>query len=122
LFIYVVTPIVGLLAYWALLRKMRNVNVVSPPEIPFFILFFTLGGCLTVLLTVWFWEWSGLASLGVFYLIFIAPALTAFFSWRLRVDRTRSKFHAWAFYLSVAYTCLIVVGVPLAVGIRFRMN
>jgi hypothetical protein len=34
---------------------------------------YTLGGCLTVLLTAWFWEWSGLAALGMLYLIFIAP-------------------------------------------------
>jgi hypothetical protein len=46
--------------------------VVSPPAVPFFVLFFTLGGWLLVLLTAWFWEWSGLASLGMLYLIFIA--------------------------------------------------
>jgi hypothetical protein len=70
--------------------------------------------CLTVLLTAWFWEWSGLAALGMLYLIFIAPALTAWLAWQLRVQRTLSKFHACAFYICVAYTCLIVIGVPWA--------
>jgi hypothetical protein len=56
--------------------------VVSPPVVPFFVLFFTLGGWLLVLLTAWFSEWSGLASLGMSYLIFIAPVLTAVLSWR----------------------------------------
>src|ERR1700759_956757 len=93
---------------------MRSARVVSPPDIPFFILFFTLGGFLTVLLTVGFWEWSGLASLGVAYLIFVAPVLTAFLSWLLRVQRSLSKFHACAFYVSIAYTFLIVLGVPWA--------
>ena len=114
LLIYVLTPIVGLSAYLVLLKRMRSANVISPPDVPFFILFFTLGGCLTVLLTAWFWEWSGLASLGVLYLIFIAPALTAWLAWRLRVQRALSKFHACAFYICVAYTCLIVIGVPWA--------
>jgi hypothetical protein len=59
LLIYVLTPIVGLSAYLVLLQRMKSANVVSPPNVPFFILFFTLGGCLTVLLTAWFWEWSG---------------------------------------------------------------
>jgi hypothetical protein len=122
LLIYVLTPILGVLVFLALVHKMRSAMVVSPPIIPFFILFFTLGGCLTVLLTAWFWEWSGLASLGMVYLIFIAPVLTAFMSWRLRIQRTLSRFHACAFYLGMAYTCLIAIGVPLAFATHFGMS
>jgi hypothetical protein len=114
LLIYVFTPILGVGVFWALIHKMRSAMVVSPPVVPYFILFFTLGGWLTVLLTVWFWEWSGMASLGMLYLILVAPILTAFMSWRLRLQRTLSRFHAWAFYLSMACTCLVVVGVPVA--------
>jgi hypothetical protein len=33
--IYVFTPILGLLTYWALVRKMRTSMVVSPPAVPF---------------------------------------------------------------------------------------
>ena len=88
--------------------------VVSPPIIPYVILFFTLGGWLTVLLTVCFWEWSGLASLGMLYLILVAPLLTAFMSWHLRLERRLSRFHAWAFYLSMASTFLVVIAVPVA--------
>jgi hypothetical protein len=54
LLIYVLTPILGVLVFLALVHKMRSAMIVSPPIIPFFILFFTLGGCLTVLLTAWF--------------------------------------------------------------------
>lgn len=113
--IYVLTPIMGLLAFWALIRKMRSEGVVSPPEIHFLVLFFTLGGWLLVLLTAWFWEWSGLASIGVLYLIFIAPALTAVMAWQLRSNRTLSNFHKYAFFLSGAYTCVVALGVPLAI-------
>ena len=104
----------GVGLFWALVLKMRNARLVSSPVVPFFILFFTLGGWLTVLLTVWFWEWSGMASLGMLYLVLVAPVLTAFMSWRLRHQRSLSGFHAWAFYLSMACTCLVVVGVPVA--------
>jgi hypothetical protein len=114
LLIYVLTPILGVGVFWALIHKMRSAMVVSPPVVPYFILFFTLGGWLTVLLTVWFWEWSGMASLGMLYLILVAPILTAFMSWRLRIQRKLSRFHAWAFYLSTACTCVVVVGVPVS--------
>jgi hypothetical protein len=108
-------PIIGLLSFWALIRKMRSEDVVSPPVIPFFILFFTFGGWLQVLLTAWLWEWSGLASIGMLYLIFIAPVITAVMSWRLRSTRALSAFHRWAFFVNGAYTCVIVIGVPVAI-------
>jgi hypothetical protein len=75
-----------------------------------------------VLLTVWFWEWSGMASLGMLYLILIAPVLTAVMSWKLRHQRALSRFHAWAFYLCMACTCLVVVGVPVAYVTLFGMR
>jgi len=123
--IYILMPIIGLLAFWALIRKMRSEGVVSPPEIPFFILFFTFGGWLQVLLTAWLWEWSGLASMGMLYLIFIAPVITAVMSWRLRSTLGLSAFHRWAFFVNGAYTCAIVIGVPVAIytqlGLRLHL-
>jgi hypothetical protein len=112
--IYVLTSILGLLVYFALIRTMRSTKVVSAPELPFFILFFTSGGWLLVLLTVWFWEWSGLASIGMLYLILIAPVLTALMAWRLRSYHTLSGFHRCACFVSGAYTCAIAFGVPVA--------
>jgi hypothetical protein len=117
--IYIVMPLLGLLAYAMLLRKMRSARIVLPPTIPFFILFFTLGGWLLVLLTVWIWEWSGMASIGMIYLILVAPVLTAVMFWKLRSQRTLSAFHRCAFVLSGAYTCLIIVAVPLALRSPF---
>jgi hypothetical protein len=114
-FIYILVPIIGVLAFWVLIRKMRSNGVVSPPEFPFFILFFTFGGWLEVLLTAWLWEWSGLASIGMLYLILIAPVITAVMSWRLRSTLSVSAFHRWAFFVSGAYTCVVVLGVPAAI-------
>lgn len=114
--IYVVMPIIGISAFWLLIRRMRREGVVAPPEVAFFILFFTVGGWLQVLLTAWFWEWSGLASIGMVYLVFIAPVLTAVMFWRLRSSRALSVFHRCAFFVSGAYTCIIAVGLPLAIA------
>lgn len=93
-------------------------GVVAPPVIPFLVLFFTLGGWLQVLLTAQFWEWSGMASIGMLYLILIAPIVTAFMAWRLRHRRALSEFHRYAFLMNGAYTCVIAVGLPLAIYSR----
>jgi hypothetical protein len=114
-FIYILVPITGALAFLALIRKMRSKGVVSPPEIPMFILFFTFGGWLEVLLTAWLWEWSGLASIGMLYLILIAPVITAVMSWQLRSTLKLSVFHRLAFYAGGTYSCVITIGVPVAI-------
>ncbi len=62
LLIYIVLTIVGLLAFWGLIRIMRGSGVASPPVLAYFVLFFTLGGWAQVLLTAAYWDWSGLAS------------------------------------------------------------
>jgi hypothetical protein len=85
--IYIVTPMLGLAAYAALIQKMKRMRIDSPPTVSFFILFFTFGGWLLVALTAWLWEWSGMASIGMLYLLFIAPVLTAAIFWRLRSQR-----------------------------------
>ena len=54
-----------------------------------------------------------MASIGMLYLLLIAPVLTAIVFWRLRSQRTLSGFHRCAFLLSGAYTCFVIVAVPL---------
>ena len=117
--IYIFLPALGLAAYLVLIWHMRRIGVVSPPTLAYFILFFTLGGWCQVLLTAWFWEWSGMASLGTFYLIFIAPFLTALMAWRLRFRRAASTFHTCAFLLCGLYSCLIAAGLPVAIYLRY---
>jgi hypothetical protein len=86
---------------------MRSASIRSPPVIPYFILFATFGGWLLVALTAYFWKWSGMASLGMIYLILVAPFLTAALAWKLRHQRALSVFHRCAFLGNAAYTCLI---------------
>jgi len=62
-----------------------------------------------VALTAIFWEWSGMASLGVFYLALIAPFVTAAAAWNLRRRRDLSVFHKSAFIAGTAYSAAIAL-------------
>jgi hypothetical protein len=99
-----VVPFLGVTAFVLLCRWMWRAQIESPPFFSFFILFATFGGWLMVLLTALFWEWSGMASLGVCFLAFVAPFVTAVLAWSLRQRRALSAFHKSAFYLSVGYS------------------
>jgi hypothetical protein len=102
-------PLLGLIAFVLLCRRMRQTNVESPPFFYFFILFATYGGWLMVLLTALFWEWSGMASLGVFYLVLIAPFVTGGIAFSLRRRSALSVFHRVAYISSMVYSGLMVV-------------
>ncbi len=66
--IYIILPFIGLVIFLRLRKKMENEKIMSPPILAYFIIFFNYGGLLTVVLTNYFLQWSGIASLGVFYL------------------------------------------------------
>ena len=99
-------PLLGVVAFVLLCRRMRRTHVPSPPFFSYFILFATYGGLLMVCLTSLFWRWSGLASLDMFFLVVLAPFLTTGIALGLRNRRTLSTFHRGAFIASIAYSCL----------------
>jgi len=103
LLIYVIVPIVGVIIYLILRRRMIFKSVIKPPIWEMFIIFFTYGGLLTLILTVFFWEWSGLSSLGVFYLIFLAPVAMFIVAYRQYKKRKTSIYNLWMFYLGALY-------------------
>jgi hypothetical protein len=105
----ILVPLLGLIAFVLLCRRMRETNVQSPPYFYFFILFASYGGWLMVLLTALFWEWSGMASLGVFYLQLIAPFVTGGIALSLRRRFALSIFHRTAYIASLVYSGLMVV-------------
>jgi hypothetical protein len=72
----------------------------------FAILFFTYGGWLLVLLTVSLWYWSGLALLGLIYLMVVAPIVLIGLAVYLRPRRTKSPFHRAAFAASAGYVII----------------
>jgi hypothetical protein len=101
--IHFVIPISGLLLYLRLRKRMLTTGIPDPPIIPFFILFASYGGWLLVILTLLFWYWSGMATLGLAYLMFIAPIVTLALAVRLYKQRNMSSFHFGAFVASVLY-------------------
>ncbi len=75
LFVHLLAPLLGLGAYARLCKKLREQGAPTVFLIELFLIFFCWGGLLMVILTSLFWQWSGMASLGCAFLLFIAPFL-----------------------------------------------
>lgn len=101
--IHLIIPGAGLFIYWILYKKIEKEQIYNPPIKELFLIFATYGGLLLVLLTSLFWMWSGAASLGVFYLVLVAPILMAIIAIRTKNNRNISRYHRWAFTASVLY-------------------
>ena len=101
--IHLVIPLSGLLVYFGLIRKMKREKVENPPTIDLFLSFATYGGLLLVTLTTLFWKWSGLASLGSFYLILGAPIVMGIIAYRNYKNRQLPKYHLWTYKAGLLY-------------------
>jgi hypothetical protein len=104
--IHLIIPIFGLIIFLKLAAKMKS-EMIYPPILEFFIIFATYGGLLLVMLTSIFWKWSGLASLGTFYLILAAPILLSFIAYQQFKKRRISKYHDWAFKICALYFVIV---------------
>ncbi len=101
--IHLLIPIVGLLTYILLIRKIKKEKISNPPNIDFFLIFATYGGLLLVMLTTVFWEWSGMASLGTFYLIIGGPIVMGIIAYRNYRNKGLSKYHILAYKAGLFY-------------------
>lgn len=88
---------------------MRAAQIERPPMIPLFIIFATYGGWVIMVLTVLFWYWSGMALLGLIYLIFIAPVVMIVLAALLYRQRRLSRYHFGSFIASGIYPCFLAV-------------
>ena len=118
--IYILTPPIGLLYYLSIRKKMIKADVAEFGLFEMFILFATYGGLLTLVLTTFFWEWSGMASLGCFYLILIAPILMLIIAVRNYKKRKTSIYSEWIFYLAISY--YIITPLTLIILFHFSKN
>jgi uncharacterized membrane protein SirB2 len=71
------------------------------PKIELLIICFTYGGLLLVVLTELFGRWSGMASLGTFYLILVAPIIMGVIAYRHRHAKT--KYHKSVYIFGLLY-------------------
>jgi hypothetical protein len=115
----ILVPLLGVIIFVLLCRRMWRMHIQSPPFFYYFILFATYGGWLMVFLTALLWEWSGMASLGVFYLVLIAPFVTAGVAFSLRGSYALSGFHRVAYIASMVYSGLMVVTLGVWLGVYF---
>ena len=105
--IHLVVPGAGALLYLSIVRRMLDQQIKDPPVISLFIIFATWGSLLVLVLTRFFWYWSGMATLGLAYLVFLAPIAMGVIAVRIYLDRKLSRFHKGAFVASVAYVPVI---------------
>lgn len=103
IFIHFVIPLIGIVLFLKVKKNIQKKNIDSPPLKEVFFLFFTYGGLVIVLLTSLFWVWSGLASLGVFFLELIAPIVMLILVFKFKNKRNRSVYHKQVFYFSLLY-------------------
>lgn len=102
--IHLIIPLLGLTAFYFLTRQIRLDGIIDPTLIiSLFLLFATYGGLLLVALTGLFWFWSGMASLGMFYLILGAPFVMSTISFLNFKGRDKSVYHRWTYRFGLLY-------------------
>ncbi len=101
--IHLIVPLIGLGLYIKLLHSMKEKEIEQPPSKELFILFATYGGLLLIILTTLFWAWSGMASLGFFYLLLGAPIVMGIIATSLHIKKELSKYHYWAYKATIWY-------------------
>ncbi|MCE7040782.1 hypothetical protein [Dyadobacter sp. CY312] len=82
---------------------MLNRNVANSLNLKLLFVFANYGGLLLLSLTSLFGEWSGMASLGTFYLVLVAPIGMGFIAFQNRKTRNDSKYQKAAFWASALY-------------------
>jgi hypothetical protein len=108
-----VVPLAGLRIFFWLRDQMRAKQIERPPIVPLFIIFATYGGLLMVVLTVLVWRWSGMASLGLAYLVLLAPIVMTVLAVMLYRQRRLSQYHFGSFIASGIYPWVVVPTVVL---------
>lgn len=101
--IHLIIPLAGLLYFLKIRKQMSLEKIPNPPETELFVVFATYGGLLILILTAFFWKWSGAASLGFLYLILGAPILILIKGKSLYNARETSKYHMWVYNSSIYY-------------------
>lgn len=101
--LHILIPTLGLFGFMLLVQHIRSQNIPEPPLIPLFTLFVLFGGLLQVIFTELFWKWSGMASIGLTFLVTAGPVLALVLFFRGRKISHRSKYHRSIPLLSLAY-------------------
>lgn len=101
--IYLLIPFTGLMYYLRIYKLMKTENIPNAPGIGLLIIFATYVGLLLLALTSLWGVWSGLASLGTFYLLLVAPFIMGFIAYRQRHTKAVSKYHKLTYLSALFY-------------------
>src|SRR5262245_58956789 len=109
LFIHVVVPLFGFAEFLLLAWRLDRAKLAGSLVVPYFLIHFFYGGLLLILLTAFFWSWSGMASLGALLCVLVGPAVLIAQAWWLNDERRASKFHGVAWFLSLTYPLCVAL-------------
>lgn len=101
--IHLLLPLIGLFYFIRLRARIKKEKIKKAPILELLIIFTTYGGVLLVTLTALFWKWSGMASIGTFYLILVAPIVMGIISYRHRKTKVNSYYHKWTYLSGILY-------------------
>lgn len=107
--IHFILPVLGIVYYTILLKNMKKANIQNPPVIALFLAFFVYGGLFMIILTTLFWYWSAMASLGLIFILFVAPFIMLGLTIYYLLKRNVSNYHKLTFYLASLYIPIIAI-------------
>ena len=99
--LHLLVPAMGVMAYAIICRRLLAKGASPMFLAQLFLLFVCYGGALLVFLTSLFWKWSGMASLGTFFLMLAAPILLAPVTFSLWKQQDGSLTHRVAFLAAI---------------------
>lgn len=113
--IHVLVPAAGVVLFFWLVSRMFERQIENPPVFSLFIIFATWGSLLVLILTRFFLYWSGMSTVGLLYLVFLAPIVMFAIAVRCYLERKLSRFHMGALVASISY-------IPVLVGVLIGSN
>ena len=110
--IHLIVPLIGIYYFIQIIKRMKIEQLKNPPFKELFLIFATYGGLLLVALTTLFWKWSGMASLGIIYLILLAPIIMGIIAFQNSKKQENSIYHKWVYKSSLLYFLIapIIIG------------
>jgi hypothetical protein len=116
--IYFIIPACGLVLFLVVRASAARRGIGDAPVRTIFLLFVSYGGLLLILLTDWLWYWSGMASLGVAFLIFVATPTLLLQTIRLWRVRRSSSYHFTAWIMAFAFPLIFALYVGFVVFVQ----
>ncbi|WP_316845126.1 hypothetical protein [Pedobacter psychrodurus] len=95
--IYLIIPLIGILFYIFLARKIVKEKLDNFLLLEFFLIFTNYGALIQILFIFFLLQWSAFLYLVYFYLALVAPIMMGLIAYRRRNYKSPSKFDTWAY-------------------------